>query len=146
MDILFWAVLIVAFAIAELVTVQLVSIWLAVASLVTMLCAAYIDGLTFLGQIGIFTAVSAILLLITVPLVRKRKKDSYIATNSELDIGKSATVIEEINSDKNSGRVTLNGVDWSAVSSSSEIIPKDSIVTVTAVKGSKLEVKLKQEI
>ena len=67
----------------------------------------------------------------------------HIATNSELEIGKSATVIEEINPDKNSGRVTLNGIDWSAVSSDGKIISKNSIVTVKEIKSTKLIVELK---
>lgn len=143
MDILIWAILIVVFVILELCTVQLVSIWLAAASLITMICAAAFDDLSLLGQFGLFVVISVVTLCFSIPLIRKRTDKKHIATNSELDIGKSAEVIEEINSDKNSGRVTLNGVDWSAVSEKGNVIPKDSIVTVTEVKGSKLIVKLK---
>lgn len=143
MDILIWAILIVVFAILELCTVQLVSIWLAVASLITMICAVIFDDLSLLGQFWIFVGLSAVMLCASVPLIRKRANKKHIATNSDLDIGKSATVIEEIDPDKNSGRVTLNGVDWSAVTEKGDIISKDSIVTVTEIKGSKLVVKLK---
>ncbi|MBO5163113.1 MAG: NfeD family protein [Ruminococcus sp.] len=143
MDILIWAILIVVFVILELCTVQLVSIWLAAASLITMICAAVFDDMPLLGQFGVFVVTSAVMLCISVPLIRKRLNREHIATNSELNVGKSAEVIEEINADKNSGRVTLNGVDWSAVSEKGDVISKDSIVTVTAVTGSKLVVKLK---
>lgn len=143
MDILIWAILVVVFVITELCTVQLVSIWLAAAALLTMICAFVFDGLPFLGQLGIFVISSAVFLVVSVPLIRKRTNKKHIATNSELDIGKSATVIEEIDPAKNSGRVTLNGVDWSAVPEKDEVISKDSVVTITDVKGSKLVVKLK---
>jgi membrane protein implicated in regulation of membrane protease activity len=67
-----------------------------------------------------------------------------VSTNADLDIGESAVVIEEINENTGSGRVTLKGVDWSAVPAvSGSIIPKGSIVTVKKVQGAKLTVELK---
>ncbi len=143
MDIILWAALVVIFIIVELTTVQLVSIWLAVASLVTLICTFIFEGLSLLGQMGIFVGVSAVLVIATLPLIKKRLNKDYIATNSELEIGKTATVIEEINPDKNTGRVTLNGVDWTAVSATGKIILKDSVVTVNEIKGTKLVVDLK---
>lgn len=143
MDVILWAALVVIFVIVELCTVQLVSIWLALASLITMICTFVFDELTFLGQMGIFVLTSVILVVATLPLIRKRLNKKYIATNSELEIGKTATVIEEINPDKNQGRVTLNGVDWTAVSATGKIIPQDSIVTIKEINGTKLIVDSK---
>lgn len=143
MDIILWAVLVVVFVIVEFCTVQLVSIWLAIASLITMICAILFDNLSLLGQSAIFVLSSVVLVVASLPLIKKRMNKKHIATNSELEIGKSATVIEEINPDKNSGRVTLNGVDWSAVSSDGKIISKNSIVTVKEIKSTKLIVELK---
>ncbi len=143
MDIILWAVLVVVFVIVEFCTVQLVSIWLAIASLITMICTILFDNLSLLGQSAIFVLTSVVLVVASLPLIKKRMNKKHIATNSELEIGKSATVIEEINPDKNSGRVTLNGVDWSAVSSDGKIISKNSIVTVKEIKSTKLIVELK---
>lgn len=143
MDIILWAVLVVVFVIVEFCTVQLVSIWLAIASLITMICAILFDNLSLLGQSAIFVLTSVVLVVASLPLIKKRMNKKHIATNSELEIGKSATVIEEINPDKNSGRVTLNGIDWSAVSSDGKIISKNSIVTVKEIKSTKLIVELK---
>ena len=75
--------------------------------------------------------------------MKKHRKAKHVSTNAELDVGKNAVVIEEINKDNGTGRVTLNGVDWSAVSSDNSVIPKGSIVTVTQVQGAKLVVELK---
>ena len=143
MNIILWAALVVIFIIVELSTLQLVSIWLAVSSLITLICTLIFDNLTLLGQTAIFVLTSVVLVTATLPLIKKRLNKKHIATNSELEIGKSATVIEEINPDTNSGRVTLNGVDWRAVSAKGMIIPKNSIVTVTEIKGSKLIVETK---
>ena len=140
--IIIWAVLTVVFVAAEISTVQLISIWLAAGAFITLLCTYFME-IPFWIQLMIFVVTSAVLLAVTFPILHKKSKNQkYIPTNSELDIGKKAVVAEEINADKGTGRVTLNGVDWSAFSENGEIIPKDSIVTVTSVKGAKLKVKL----
>lgn len=80
-------------------------------------------------------------MLITFPLIRSRRKKAHIATNADLDIGKTAAVIEKIDPTINTGRVTLNGVDWCAVSENGEAIPKDAIVTIVEISGAKLIVR-----
>lgn len=145
MELIIWAVLFVFFVIAEIVTIQLVSIWLACGSLITLICAYFFD-IPFIGQLAIFIISSTILLGITIPLIRKKLNTKIIGTNSELDIGQSATVIEEINTDLGTGRVTLNGVDWSAIpADKNKIIPHGSIVIVKEVQGAKLIVALKED-
>ncbi len=143
---LFWAIAFVAFVVAEFATVQLVSIWFAAGALVTVIVTHFTD-ISVLGQLGVFIAVSAVLLAITFPIIRKKNNSKITATNSELDIGKNASVIEEINVDAGTGRIALNGVNWSAVpENTDEIIPVGSIVTVKEVKGATLTVALKSEI
>lgn len=140
MSVIFWAILVIAFVILEIVTVQLVSIWLAAGSFVTMICTFLFDLKPF-GQMTVFILSSAALLLITFPLIRSRRKKAHIATNADLDIGKTAAVIEKIDPTGNTGRVTLNGVDWCAVSENGETIPKDAIVTIVEISGAKLIVR-----
>ncbi|MBR2284819.1 MAG: NfeD family protein [Ruminococcus sp.] len=142
MDVLFWAAAVVVFVIAEIATVQLVSIWLAAGALVTMI-ASYFFDIPLVGQLLIFLVSSAAFLIVTWPFLKKARNTKRVATNSELDVGKSAVVIEEISSDAGTGRVTLNGVDWSAVSADGSVIPKDSIVVVAEVQGAKLVVRQK---
>jgi membrane protein implicated in regulation of membrane protease activity len=141
LDVLIWAIAVVAFVIAEAVTVQLVSIWLAAGAFITMFLSYFYD-IPFMLQIGIFIIASTFFLLISFPLIRNRKKNNIIGTNSELDIGKHATVIETVNSRKGTGRVTLNGVNWSAVpENENDTIPEGTIVIVVKVLGAKLMVK-----
>lgn len=140
MEVIFWAGAFILFIIAEVMTVQLVSVWLAVGAFVTMLATYFIGEISFVGQLFIFIVVSSVLLAITFPLMKKHRKKGYIPTNSELEKGKQAVVIEEINIMTGTGRVTLNGVDWKAVSD--EIIPLNSIVKVISVQGAKLTVEL----
>ncbi len=141
MSVLVWAITVVAFVIAEIVTVQLVSIWFAAGALVTLLLS-YFYELSALEQLGIFIISSSVFLLLSIPLIRKRRKKTAVATNAELDVGRHATVIEEINADKGTGRVTLNGVNWSAVPEDEDmVIPNGTIVIVTKVMGAKLRVR-----
>ena len=143
MDVIIWAILVIAFVIAEVATVQLVSVWFAAGALVTMILVFFFD-IPIIGQVGIFIGSSALFLALTMPyIIRKRKKKGYIPTNSELEIGRTARVIEEINADNGTGRVRVGGVDWSAVSADDAVIPDDTVVTVTAVNGAKLTVKPK---
>ena len=143
MDVLIWAILVVVFVIVEIATVQLVSVWFAAGALVTMISVYFFD-IPIIGQLGIFILTSSVCLLITMPFImKKRKEKGYIPTNSELEIGKTAKVIQEIDFDKGTGRVTLDGVDWSAVPENGEVIPNGSIVIVTQVTGAKLTVRPK---
>ena len=139
MSVLFWACAVIAFVVAEIMTIQLVSIWFAAGSLVTLLFS-YFYELTAIEQLGIFIISSSIFLLISLPLLRNRRnRKNAVATNAELDVGRHATVIEVINSDKGTGRVTLNGVNWSAVpENENDIMPEGTVVIVKKVMGARL--------
>lgn len=145
-EVLFWAIVFVLFVAAELATVQLISIWFAVGALVTLIFTVIFEDTTLLSQLGIFILASGIFLLITFPWIKKRRNKGHISTNQELYIGMTASVIEEIDRDKGTGRVTLSGVDWNAVPHESGlVIPTGSIVVVEKVMGTKLAVSLKSE-
>nr|MBP7186918.1 NfeD family protein [Ruminococcus sp.] len=121
MEVLFWALTTLAFIIAEIITIQLVSIWFAAGAFVTMI-VAYFYSPGFVGELVIFIVTSALLLLITYPLLKNWRHVKHVGTNSELEIGKTASVIEEVDQLKGTGRVRLNGVDWSAVSADGDDI------------------------
>ena len=134
-----WLAAFVLFAAVEFVTsMALISIWFAVGSLAALILSAFDVPLWI--QLLVFILVSAILLICTRPIAKKLNKNN-IDTNLEINIGKTAKVIEDINNSKATGRVRLKGVDWSAVSETGELIEKDSHVTVTRIEGSKLYVK-----
>lgn len=141
-----WTALFVIFVAAEIGTVQLISIWFSLGSLAALISAFF--GANPVIQVIIFVIVSAVSLGISFPLIRKRMRTKKpIATNADMDIGKTASVIEEINSDNSTGRVILGDVHWMAVSDNEkDIIPIGSIVTVKEVHGAKLVVCLKTEI
>ncbi len=141
LSLLLWASVIIIAVIIEAGTFQFISVWFALGGIVALI--ADIAGTSFGVQFALFTISSVIFLIIGFPLGRKLADFKKTSTNFEMNIGKTATVIEEINSAQSTGRVRLNGVDWIAVSADGSIIPKDSAVVVSEIKGTKLTVALK---
>ena len=62
-------------------------------------------------------------------------------TNKDALVGKSGNVTEEINSSKNTGRVSIDGDDWKAVSKNNEVIPLGEIVEIKEIDSIILIVK-----
>lgn len=145
LHLILWGVVFAIMVVAELSTMQLVSIWFAAGALAAFIGA--ICEVSFVAQLILFTAISIVLLVFTRPLLKKVTVNKVQPTNADLDIGKTAVVIEEINNTSGTGRVRISGVDWKAVSGDGSVIPSDTVVTVTAVQGAKLTVScLKEKI
>lgn len=136
---IFWGVIFAATAIAELMSMQLVSIWFALGA-AGAFCGA-LAGWSFTAQLGLFVVISAALLLITRPILKKLRVKLVPPMNAEKGIGENAVVIEDINPALGTGRARLSGVDWMAVSETGCIIPKDSIVIISKIDGAKLVVR-----
>jgi membrane protein implicated in regulation of membrane protease activity len=137
-NIFIWIIILVVSVLAEVFSMQLVSIWFAIASLVALITSMFLPPL---GQFAVFVVVSLLLLIITRPVLKKFKVKKSQPTNYDLDIGKIAIVIETIDESLQSGRVSLNGVDWNAKSIDGSVIEVDSKVVVEYVQGSKLLVR-----
>ncbi len=140
MDYLIWGSLFIVLVIVELSTVNFVSIWFAVGALASLICALF--GMHDIAkQSVVFVIVATLFLIATKPLVKALKANRYVPTNADLDIGKTALVIERINNSASTGRVRLNGVDWTARSVDGSLISAGTNVVVAKVDGSKLIVK-----
>ncbi|MBQ8623163.1 MAG: NfeD family protein [Oscillospiraceae bacterium] len=135
-----WSVVLVVAIIAEISTVQMISIWFAVASLASLILACLNAPLW--AQVAVFAAVVALLLILTKPFVR-RIQGKHSKTNADINIGKTAVVTEDINNSRAKGRATVAGVSWMARSIDGSEIAKDSIVIIEDIDGAKLIVSLK---
>jgi len=138
MSIVVWAIVLIIAVIVEIFTMQLVSIWFAVGALGSLISSFFVGTFT---QCVVFVLVSLVLLIFTRPILNKIVVKNPQPTNHELDIGKTAIVIEAINKAEQTGRVSLNGVNWNAQSDDNSIIEKGSTVIVEEVEGTKLLVK-----
>lgn len=136
----FWIVLIVALVVIEAVTVQLVTIWFAVGAVGGLIASAL--NLDIWLQVLIFVAVSAITLVATRPLVKRFTRMQKQPTNADRYIGQTAVVVEPIDNIHSKGAVTIGGLEWTARTVDGSTVEKDELVTVKAIEGAKLIVKL----
>lgn len=143
MEMIFWLIVFVVLLIVEIATMGLTTVWFAGGALVAFL-AAYI-GFGVVVQVLIFLIVSILLLVLTRPLAVKFFNQERQKTNAESLIGQKAVVKEEINTLQATGRVEVNGMEWSAKTEESEIIEADTIVMIKGIQGVKLIVE-KEEV
>lgn len=140
METIFWLILFVILLIIEILTMGLTTIWFAGGALVAFLLA-YVDfGLPV--QIIVFLLVSIILLILTRPIAIKFFNKERQKTNAESLIGQKAVVLEMIDTIHGTGRVEVNGMEWSAkVDEASYLIDAGEIVVIEGIQGVKLIVR-----
>ena len=141
--VLAWLVALLIFAVAEGITVSLVSVWFIVGALVAMIAAAL--GAPVWLQVMLFLVVSIALLALLRPFVRRISKPRPEATNADRHIGRTALVTEEIDNLRQTGAVRLDGVVWTARSESDQVIPVGATITVKRIAGAKAYVDPAEE-
>ena len=143
MEMIFWLIVFVILLVVEIATMALTTVWFAGGALAAFL-AAYI-GFGEVVQVLVYLIVSILLLVLTRPLAVKFFNQERQKTNAESLIGQKAIVKEEINTLQTTGRVEVNGMEWSAKTEESEIIKADTIVMIKGIQGVKLIVE-KEEV
>lgn len=131
-----WLVLLVVFLIAEAATVTMVSLWFAAGALAALAIGLLHGPLWF--QIGAFVAVSAVLLLLLRPLVRRYVAPKITATNADSVIGKTGLVTVAIDNVAAAGQVKLGGMVWTARSTSGDPIGTGTMIRVDRIEGVKV--------
>ncbi len=131
-----WLIALVVFLIIEIVTLGLTTIWFAGGALVSFV--ASLVGAPLVVQVILFFAVSIILLIFTRPVVQKRLNNSREKTNVNSMVGKEGRVVETIDNFSESGRIVVNGMEWTARAVQDEVkIPVDAKVTIQEIQGVK---------
>lgn len=133
-----WLSVAVVLAIVEISTTQLVSLWFVLGAAVTAVCSATFLKNQLIWQIIIFLFISAVLLLLTRPFVKKLKTNDGVRTNSDRNIGKIALVTSDINPDNGTGQVRVGSEKWSAKTIDGSVIKEGTNVKVVAIEGVKL--------
>lgn len=143
--VLFWIAAAVVFLVIEMSTAALVSLWFTVGALAAL-------GLSLLKlalwvQVLAFLAVSGALLAMLRPMLKKHVK--ITRTNVDSLIGKKGIVTADIDNLSAVGQIKLNGMEWTARSSSGNPIPAGTVVLVDRIEGVKAyvtPVKVTQEV
>ncbi len=136
-----WLAVFVLSILVEVATAGLASIWFAGGAFVAFLLALL--DVSPVWQVIAFVVISLLLLVFTRPLARKYINRKAEKTNV-LDsiIGRTAIVTEEINNILATGKVTVDGMPWTARSAvAEEVIPVGTEVTVVSLTGVKCIVR-----
>lgn len=140
MDFQFWLMAFIILVVTEFLTMGLTTIWFAIGALASFFASLF--GASVWIQIVLFLVVSLVVLVVYRPLAVKYVNSRRTKTNVDDLIGREAKVVERIDNLNETGRVMLNGIDWSARSTLiGGIIDEDTIVKVREVQGVKLIVE-----
>lgn len=140
METIFWLILFVVLLIIEIFTMGLTTVWFAGGALVAFVLA--FAGLGLPVQIIVFLLVSILLLVLTRPIAIKFFNQERQKTNADSLIGQRAVVLETIDTLHGTGRVEVNGMEWSAkAEDAAAVIEAGAVVSVEGIQGVKLIVK-----
>ena len=135
---IYWLLILAVLIFIEIITLGLSTIWFAVGALIAFIVSLFFDNLIL--EIALFLLISMALMHFTRPLVLhyfspRKGKVSYDGV-----IGKDAVVLITIDNISKTGKVTVNGQEWSARSYEGSIIEEGVPVKVQGISGAKLMV------
>ncbi len=137
--VLLWLGAIIVFAILEAATAALVSIWFvagSVGGLILALC-----GAGFWVQFLVFLIISALVLAVVRPIAKKYLTPKKVSTNYDRCIGTTAVVTETIDNLQSTGAIKVSGVQWTARSTTGQVIPAGELAKIISIEGVKLLVE-----
>ena len=131
-----WLAALVVFLIVEAACpIHLVSLWFAAGSLIAAI-ASMLDAQLWL-QIVLFVVVSVALLASLWPFTKKFLKPKISPTNVDAAIGARCYVTAAVDNLNAQGQIKLNGLEWTARSTTGENIPQGTLVKVDRIEGVK---------
>jgi membrane protein implicated in regulation of membrane protease activity len=137
-----WVALVIIFALIEVFTLGLTTVWFALAALV-MVFLSFLN-IPLAVQVLIFVVISALLLIFTRPLALKKFKIGREKTNVDSLVGKHALVIKSI-SEFEKGEAKINGQIWSARTEDGSEIAEGTKCEILRIEGVQLIVRRLEE-
>ena len=132
-----WLAVAVIAIVVEVIVPGLVAIWFVPSALIAMLLSFMSVPVAL--QIVVFLLASVGFVFISRKYICVKGKKTK--TNVDAVIGKRCIVTEKIDNIHGTGKVKLNGMDWTARSCDEALYEVDEIVFVDRVEGVKLIVK-----
>lgn len=133
-----WLIITIISVIAEIATVQLISIWFSVGGVAAII--ANLLNASDSIQITLFIVISLICLAISRPIAKKYLRANVVNTNSDRVINKHGLVTKTISADSN-GEVKVMSTSWMATSIDNTTIQEGEYCEVLAIEGAHLVVK-----
>ena len=139
-----WMIIAAFFVLGEIFTAGFFLLWFGIGAAVAGLLAMF--GLSFGWQLGAFVVISGVLFVVSRRFAERFSKKQPAGIGADRFVGLRGIVLEEIDNDKNTGRVRLKKEEWRADSETGEVIPAGKKVEVTRMDGTHIVVKtLKEE-
>ena len=132
-ELLFWAVLTVLCIIVEAITAGLIAIWFVLGALAAFVSVFF--GVPFVYQLVIFAGTATVTILLVRPTAKSCLGIHETATNVDSLIGMKGVVLETVNNLRETGRVKVNKLTWTARSVDGTEIAEDRIIEVQRVEG-----------
>ncbi len=129
METIVWLGIFLVLLVLEIISLGLTTIWFAGGALAAF--AAALLGANIIIQAVLFLVIAV-----------KYFNNNLAKTNVENVIGKTAKVSRQIDNVNSLGEAVLEGETWMARSENNEIIAEGTLVTVVAVEGVKLIVRV----
>jgi len=130
---LVWLGLMVVFLFIEAETVSLTTAWFACGALVAMVLSLF--SLPLWLQIAAFFVVSAILLALLRPMVKKHMIPKLTKTNVDALVDAQAVVLADIDNIAATGQIKLGGMEWTARSTDGAPIAAGTQVKIDRIQG-----------
>ena len=131
---------IIILTIAEVLSINLTTIWYVVSAIVALILSFFVDS--FIIQFGVFALLGTLLLITTKPLLTKLLKVDEVKTNLDRVLGMEGIVTEKITKFE-IGEVKVDGKKWSAISD--DDIEVGTTIIVLSIDGVKLKVRKKED-
>lgn len=143
-EVIVWLGIMILMLVIEVVTLGLTTIWFAGGALVATLLALL--DVPILVQIIVFLIVSGILVYFTRPIAVKKFNKTRTLTNVESVAGKQAVVSETIDNVNGTGKIMLDGMEWTArTKEDGTVISEGKLISVISVEGVKAIVEEAKE-
>lgn len=133
---IFWVAVIIISIIAEIATLQLVSLWFVIGGLFALAVSLFTQSIPV--QIIVFTVVSVSMIVLVRPFIKNVLKFKVEETNAGRLIGRHAVVTKDIDNSLGKGEVNIEGSIWSARSKNNDVIAKGETVQIESILGVKL--------
>ena len=107
-----WLIVAGVFYVVEVMSMQLVSIWLVAGAVGAAFAALF--GASVAVQLWVFFIASLLFLIVLRPIAKSKLQVKTVSTNADRVIGMYGIVTESVDNLAMTGRVTANGLSWTA--------------------------------
>lgn len=142
---IYWLLILAVLILIEIIALNLTSIWFAVGALLAFVVSLFYDNL--IVELVLFLTASLTLLYYIRPITLRYFNPQKAKMNYEGVIGREGLVYMTIDNLSKTGKVMVDGQEWSAKSFEGSIIEEGSRVKIHAISGAKLVVsELKEDV